>query len=111
MKAELKREWVKALRSGEYKQGRSSLAPKYYSSQGDEGQHYCCLGVLYDIGVDGYWVLKHGTWVTEKGSRTGLRGYLGELGLSYSDHRKLIELNDFDNYTFSQIADWIEENL
>jgi hypothetical protein len=37
----LKREWLKALRSGKYKQGRSILRTQY-----DE---YCCLGVLCDV--------------------------------------------------------------
>lgn len=46
MKAEVKAEWVAALRSGNYKQGRN------YLRQGDE---FCCLGVLCDISGLGKW--------------------------------------------------------
>jgi len=40
MNKEIKDKWVKALRSGEYEQGRGCL--KKYDT-------YCCLGVLCDI--------------------------------------------------------------
>lgn len=40
MKSAIKTRWVKALRSGEYKQGRYALK----STTG-----YCCLGVLTDL--------------------------------------------------------------
>ena len=48
MNKEIKAEWVKALRSGEYKQGGGAL---------HRGDHFCCLGVLCDIAIDDYWVL------------------------------------------------------
>lgn len=42
---EIKTKWLEALRSGEYKQGRSLL---HYKT--DEGEDcFCCLGVLCDI--------------------------------------------------------------
>jgi hypothetical protein len=41
MHQKIKAEWVTALRSGEYQQGREQL----HSS----GGHYCCLGVLCDL--------------------------------------------------------------
>src|SRR5690606_7791757 len=40
MNNEVKQEWVKRLRSGQYKQGRNSLR---------QGDSYCCLGVLCDL--------------------------------------------------------------
>jgi hypothetical protein len=40
MKEEWKDKWVKALRSGEYKQGRERLR---------SGNQFCCLGVLADL--------------------------------------------------------------
>jgi hypothetical protein len=45
MNAEIKKQWVDALRSGEYKQGQ------YWLKQRDnsDGYHYCCLGVLCDL--------------------------------------------------------------
>lgn len=45
MDAEIKAEWVAALRSGEYKQGQEFLAYAH-----DDGSvEYCCLGVLCEI--------------------------------------------------------------
>lgn len=42
---ELKAKWVKALRSGEYKQGHGSLCRR-----ADDGSYsFCCLGVLEDV--------------------------------------------------------------
>lgn len=40
MKAEIKKKWLEALRSGEYKQTKGVLR---------RGNAYCCLGVLSDI--------------------------------------------------------------
>jgi hypothetical protein len=40
MKKEIMQDWVKALRSGEYKQGQEALKI---------GDSYCCLGVLCDL--------------------------------------------------------------
>jgi hypothetical protein len=40
LKTEVKKLWVDALRSGEYKQGQSRLR---------DGDTFCCLGVLCDL--------------------------------------------------------------
>lgn len=40
MNAEVKKKWVDALRSGEYRQGEGFLL---------KGDNYCCLGVLCDL--------------------------------------------------------------
>jgi len=50
MNPEVKEKWVKALRSGEYKQGREYLR---------KDDKYCCLGVLCDI----YSKAKNTKWV------------------------------------------------
>jgi hypothetical protein len=42
MKTEIKEQWVKALRSGEYKQGVGLL---------NKNQKLCCLGVLCELAV------------------------------------------------------------
>ena len=44
MKKRIKERWLKALRSGKYKQGRRRLR-----IEEDEGCSYCCLGVLTDL--------------------------------------------------------------
>ena len=40
MNPEIKKDWLEALRSGEYKQGEHTLR---------DGDMYCCLGVLTDL--------------------------------------------------------------
>lgn len=42
MNPEIKRAWVKALRSGNYKQGQGALR---------QHDRFCCLGVLCDLAV------------------------------------------------------------
>lgn len=46
MREDIKEQWVAALRSGDYVQGRGRLA----TINGDEVQ-YCCLGVLCELAV------------------------------------------------------------
>lgn len=45
MKQNIMKKWIKALRSGKYKQGQGTL--KQYDSKGN-AQH-CCLGVLCEL--------------------------------------------------------------
>jgi hypothetical protein len=45
MKKEIAKRWVKALRSGKYKQGECYL--KQYNNKG--GFNHCCLGVLCEL--------------------------------------------------------------
>lgn len=47
MNAEIKAELVERLRSGRYIQGKEKLAIK-----DDDGERYCCLGVLCEIAVE-----------------------------------------------------------
>lgn len=52
---DIRKRWIAALRSGEYKQGRERLCRTI-----DEEQHWCCLGVLSDL-----WLQEHpeaGEW-------------------------------------------------
>ena len=42
-----RQQWVDALRSGKYKQGKLTLHPKQ--------DKYCCLGVACDISKKGFW--------------------------------------------------------
>lgn len=46
LRPEVKRQWLAALRSGEYEQGREYL---HFVEGG--GEFYCCLGVLCDLAV------------------------------------------------------------
>lgn len=45
MRKEIAKKWIKALRSGKYKQGQDYL--KQYNSKGEP--RHCCLGVLCEL--------------------------------------------------------------
>ena len=126
MKPEIKKLWVDALRSGEYKQGREALSV---------GGAFCCLGVLCDLAV------KAGVTTCTIEDETGRLLYSSDLdadtlplvvqewaGLRNSDpevqvticegsdledttYKQLSELNDSLRFNFQQIADKIEKQL
>lgn len=54
MKPEIKELWLKALRSGDYKKGRTQLRNIADNS-------FCCLGVLCDLYDNSKWVMHEGT--------------------------------------------------
>lgn len=58
MNPTLKKQWIEALRSGKYRQGRGSLR--------SESGEYCCLGVLCDLVDPDGWEMN----VTTIGVRT-----------------------------------------
>jgi hypothetical protein len=99
MDAEIKRKWLEALRSGKYAQGRNALL--------HEGK-YCCLGVLcdaHDIAIE-----------TERdtildGSTHSYDPIRKHFGLSPEETLILTSMNDVDELTFAQIAEYIEKNL
>jgi hypothetical protein len=100
MDAELKAKWVKALRSGEFKQGKGCLK---------EGERYCCLGVLARVA---------GLQITEGEGIKGAKGYtpLAELvtGAPTEDCEiltRLWRMNDTLGKSFPEIADYIEREL
>lgn len=120
MKTEIKKKWVKALRSRKYRQIDSQL------SDGDNGR--CCLGVLCDV------VKKdvHGEWVGEEFSTDsgtydillpeevskfcGFRGKYREnpkikVRGRYYNLSCLNDGEDVERHSFKQIADLIEKNL
>ena len=103
MDAELKAKWVKALRSGRYKQTEAML---------QDNKGYCCLGVLCCAqGID---PLEGSNEPLYLGSESRLQTtQLREFargGLSPSDCDLLAELND-SGASFDEIADYIEKNL
>ncbi len=113
MNPELKDKWIKALRSGYYKQGQEVLKSIDYK--------FCCLGVLCDIIDTNKWSLKTSleayTW--ESSDSLLPRSLQNELDLdSYvmidllqkdSEYQRysLTMLND-QGMSFDQIADVIE---
>lgn len=106
MNKALKKKWVNALRSGEYKQGGNRLYNKKYDS-------FCCLGVLCDVaGID-----RDEIWDESMPTRKQAKA----IGLPYADEgvdydtkknitAKLANFND-DGKSFKWIASYIERYL
>jgi hypothetical protein len=113
MKKEIKKKWIDALRSGEYKQTRGRLR---------FDDCYCALGVLADIvvkeqkldenGLPYYW------WIDNTfHCKNGIIGYDVSLpypfrkdtGLEYAE--LIIHANDINSESFGQIADIIEKEF
>lgn len=88
--------WVKALRSGKYKQGYKHLR---------RDNKYCCLGVLCEImGTPGNRVLKVLDGETQL--RSGMNSSTGILnGWNITS---LSRINDSKQYVFDEIADIIQ---
>ena len=112
------REWVAALRSGDYDQGKGALCkPNVF-----KGAKYCCLGVLCEIvyGEDAWDLPSHRyVYVVKDSSTTYLPLALDKYVLNeepdlYSSHgpfeQVLANLND-TGHTFEEIADRIEKEL
>jgi hypothetical protein len=115
---EIKKQWVAALRSGGYVQGRGTLRAK--STTHREVDKFCCLGVLCDLAVKSQVIESPtlrddcGVYFYEEGN-TALPPEKVEKWLGYGDETRsrfwaLAELNDGGN-NFNQIADYIEANL
>lgn len=139
MDQEIKRQWVDALRSGEYLQGRSVLChifPATRSGLGElipERRTYCCLGVLCELAVkagvltpaqisqddstaddDGRMVL-YADYSTYPPPVVQTWAGLTEQNPRVftgviGEHAGLANLND-QGSTFEQIAGWIDASL
>jgi len=105
LKPKLKAAWIKALRSGKFRQGRGSLYK--------DGK-YCCLGVLARIQGCSTEALKD---VADENQPP--RGF--KAGLRKPTFEKLVFMNDGEHRfggflpesrkSFKQIADWVQKNL
>jgi hypothetical protein len=104
---ELHKNWVAALRSGEYEQARGCLSMNLT----DGRTAYCCLGVLNRI--------SNGLPPHEGKEFHSLYEMLapkdGGAGSNANDASQvvgiLVEMNDKQRKTFPEIADWVEANL
>ncbi len=104
MNQEVKKEWVAALRSGHYEQGRHSLRI---------GNKFCCLGVLCDISGQAKWRKPHddGTMFAYIDQMASLpEEVLNWSGFLAGRQNRLMDLNDA-GVSFAKIADYIERNL
>jgi hypothetical protein len=109
MKKDIKIGWVAALRSGKYRQRKYALCC--------DGE-YCCLGVLCEINglhkeskdndPDGY---NSYSYKDTSDSENVPEAFADEIELSEKHRNTLTHMNDTNEKTFAEIADWIEENL
>lgn len=108
---ELKQRWVSALRSGKYRQGHNCLK--------DIDNDYCCLGVLADLINPEAWVYNsdilsfewssvytEDPWLIKHSSK-----YLITDPIPAKVQKTLAKKNDFEKFSFLEIADYIEDNL
>lgn len=110
MKTDIGKLWVKALRSGKYKQGHMRLR---------DGDNFCCLGVLCDI-----YAKQHDVkWAGDR--HFGFQFLNGQCLLPMevvdwagfedtspsANGKALTALNDSGQWTFDEIADLIDANM
>lgn len=122
MNKEIKEKWVAALRSGEYKQGKSALKETQ-----DGKDAFCCYGVLCDLAVAAgvaeatrFEDNRTTQYNDQAGSLSSFYlpdGVTRWAGLAIRNHviidgirEDLADHNDHGK-TFEQIADAIEEQL
>lgn len=118
LKADIKKRWVAALRSGKYEQGYDQLVSLVYDDPWSDvvvGRKYCCLGVLAcELGlldrVDGedfYLPIEMGLPADNKaGNLAGNFTATADLPVQ----NKLARFND-DGKSFKWIASYIERYL
>jgi len=111
-----KTEWLAALRSGDYKQGKATL----YNPIGDT---FCCLGVAGDIcgipkkEMDGKHLLVQMEEYTNGDKYPDILKATNRPSAPRTAVSELYSKNDGvgnfsgKQWTFLEIADWIEENL
>jgi hypothetical protein len=101
----IKNKWIKALRSGKYKQTRVGTL---YNKDSDA---YCCLGVLQKCltGKVESGDTPSTRWYAANGLTCIKWGKINNRGDTIEE--RLISLNDFAHKSFSYIAGWIDKNL
>jgi hypothetical protein len=122
MNKRIKAQWIKALRSGDYVQGRGALR--------SEDNRYCCLGVLCELAVSAGVLSEADTsldtgcysYPLPDGSRetgtlprpvqwwSGVESSTGRFIFAPGEAAALSQLND-GGCTFGQIADTIEREF
>lgn len=104
-------QWVPALRSGHYKQGKRYLC---------EGNKYCCLGVACDLlgelKQDSYYLNRRVTKDAEEYTYLEYRvaqklnmSLIGALNWSGQEHVVALATMNDNGMSFEEIADFLEE--
>jgi hypothetical protein len=91
MNSQVKKMWVDALKSGDYKQGVGYLHSIH------ENEHaYCCLGVLCELAIENGVELevKHDSVVAKWSDGPGLFIYDGEIGILPESVRQWADLDE-----------------
>lgn len=108
-----KKKWVKALRSGNYKQGSHTLKERH----SDGVIKYCCLGVACEV-AEAKIPYKHNnvSYIQKDSGIRGISKIPAMLIGDESDYKndlaeKLAGMNDSGRWSFDKIATWIEVNL
>lgn len=108
MNKKIKAKWLRALRSGKFKQGQQTLCAKT-----DDDYEFCCIGVLAHIAISAPWAqfgYEHTFEGNGENTTTLSSKILRRVGLKDDIQTKLIVMND-NGKSFKQIANWIERNL
>ncbi len=110
LKPDVKKKWLKALRSRKYQQGVGWLR--------DEKNQFCCIGVLCDT-LKLKWekhphrdvFMAHDEHDQDPArTRAMPKKTRKAIGLSPETEMELMDLNDAER-SFEEIADWIEKHL
>lgn len=112
-----KTDWIKALRSGNYKQGSGALASEHeYTTK----TSYCCLGVACDVAGEDIAQFIDEEWITNDYVANAFTLVPTELHGEGEDNilvEKLSMMNDakdkyqLHEHNFLDIAEWIETNV
>lgn len=103
MNQELKQKWLEALQSGKYEQCQEFL--------NIDNKQFCCLGVLCEVaGLKSYQSTKSDIYYYEEYEFNCISDQPKDFP-SVETQKYLADMNDKDEATFAEIADWIEANL
>lgn len=97
--------WVKALRSGDYEQGRHQLR--------NEHSQFCCLGVLCNLHAQAHPDLARLQLSPFMYMGTSINLPISVrqwAGLAVGREHEFAEMNDTHKWTFKEIAKYIEDN-
>ena len=97
--------WIKALRSGKFKQGKNRLQ--------ESKTEYCCLGVACKVLIPKHLLETHGKGLLigkEPEDQLHSPQWLADIDFNFdvTTGKSLMRLNDEENFTFNEIADLLE---
>lgn len=108
MNREFVKEWVEALRSDKYIQGRHQLK---------DGNCYCCLGVAVAIhpecNISDVWLepKERNQFTSAFDDEFPCEKVMQDIGIPMSEAYEIAKLNDVQCLDFSEIADYLEGKL